>query len=216
MKTRLVIILLLLSSLVISCGKGNNDSNSGSLGFSLTFVKPTSSQAKAIISRVLTNDPCIDYGITTVQGKVYNSSNTVISTGGPWQCSDHQGKFTSVPAGTGYTAVFEGLVNGTVTWRGQATNISIYEAQQTTITDPISMLYTGAIPHCRQLRAYLLQTIPRTCLSQQLLQRPLARTCQHQRSTRLPLHFCRERHPLPALFLMIAQQKQRCLHLLQI
>lgn len=137
------IYILLLLFILSSCGTDSKSSGTGSLGFSLEFQKPNAAETKAIISRAPTGDPCTDYTISTIRGTLYDASNTVIATGGPWQCSAHQGAFTEVPVGSNYTAVFEGIVAGSVAWRGQATNQSVVKNQTTTISSPVPMSYAG-------------------------------------------------------------------------
>ena len=158
-----ILAVMAVALLLASCtGRSDNPAESrgtgaGSLAFSLVFEKPNISgnQAQtpnkqippssrtAIIPNSLTGDVCTDYGLSTITGRVLNAANVLIATGGPWLCSAHQGTFSNIPVGSGYTVVFEADVAGTIAWRGQTTNQSIANGQTTTLL-PIVMAYIGS------------------------------------------------------------------------
>lgn len=67
---------------------------------------------------------CSAYGITSVQGYVYDSSNTIVSSALEL-CEEGQMTLDNVPVGTVWI-LLEGEVGEAVEWRGQATGIDVY------------------------------------------------------------------------------------------
>jgi len=133
-------LILLLSA----CGDGSdNPSGNGSIAFTIEWENPprTLSDASAYLSADAGADVCADYGITTVTAKVFNIASKEIASG-IWNCSDHQGTISNVPAGSGLEVLIEGNVLGTVKWRGIHAGITC-TSRQTAYCGIIKMSYIG-------------------------------------------------------------------------
>src|SRR3972149_7090320 len=115
-------IYFLIITFITSCGSSSHTtSDKGSISFNLALKRTT------VVPRSLylpANDICIDYGITTINAAVLNSSNATVTSVG-WPCSAHEGTITGVPAGSNYTVILEGIdSSSSVTWMGEKTDIS--------------------------------------------------------------------------------------------
>ena len=133
-------IYFLIITFITSCGSSSHTtSDKGSISFNLALKRTT------VVPRSLylpANDICIDYGITTINAAVLNSSNATVTSVG-WPCSAHEGTITGVPAGSNYTVRLEGIdSNSTVTWRGEKSGISI-SGGTTASAGTITMSYIG-------------------------------------------------------------------------
>ena len=134
-------IYFLIITFITSCGSSSpTTSDKGSISFNLalkrTTVAPRSSYLPA-------NDICIDYGITTINATVLNSSGATV-TSVSWPCSAHEGTITGVPAGSNYTVRLEGIDSSSaVAWRGEKTDISV-SGGTTASAGTIIMSYIGS------------------------------------------------------------------------
>ncbi|MBI4746293.1 MAG: Ig-like domain-containing protein [Deltaproteobacteria bacterium] len=88
-------------------------------------------------------DICSNYGIDSISGTVYNQSNTVIATGGPWACSAHTGTIYNIPPGSNLRIAIKGTVSGAVVWQGEKTGVTINAGQDTNV-GTITMTYIGS------------------------------------------------------------------------
>ena len=143
MTSTIYLILLLFSLTLSSCGSGEHSAtDTGSASFGLTFEEATAPVAMKLAPSMAPADICSSYGIDSISGTVYNSSNTVIATGGPWPCSAHQGTINNIPPGSNLRIAIKGTVSGTVVWQGETTGATIYAGQDTNVGS-ISMTYIG-------------------------------------------------------------------------
>jgi hypothetical protein len=142
--------LCIVLSLFVGCGSGDSDdsgntsSNTGSIAFGLAWEDGSGNTMSNSLSKALypSGDVCVDYEIETVSAKVYNSSNTEVVSAS-WPCSDHRGTLTC-PAGTGLKIVLDGIVSGSVAWRGEKTGITV-TAGSTTNAGTVTMSYIGKL-----------------------------------------------------------------------
>jgi len=111
------IIYVLLLIFLTACGSNQHSSpDRGSISFKVKLSRTTTSSRAAAAT---STDICTDYGITTINGSVLNSSGATLVTES-WSCSDHEGTITGVPAGSNYTVRLEGIDSSSaVTWRGE-------------------------------------------------------------------------------------------------
>ena len=122
--------LCVLLSLLAGCGvdsgdsddSGNSSSDTGSIAFSLVF-NGGNFQSQFNSAAAATGDVCVDHGIETVIGKVYNSSNAQVASASV-QCSEHELRITC-PAGSGMRLVLEGTASGSVAWSGEEAGITV-------------------------------------------------------------------------------------------
>lgn len=145
MKNTIYLFVFLLSLTFSSCGTGEHSTtaDTGSASFGLIFEQaPAPVAIKSAPSMAPVTDICSSYGIDTISGTVYNSSNTAIATGGPWACSAHQGTINNIPPGSNLRIAIKGTVSGTVVWQGETTGATIYAGQDTNVGS-IPMTYTG-------------------------------------------------------------------------
>jgi len=146
-KKYILLISAILSSLFLStCGNPGSEESSGtgSLSFKLIWQgAPTLSDSKPEDSdytgvREAAID-CTVSGVSTVSASIYNSSGTLLASGGPWSCSAHSGTITGISAGTSRTAVISGKdSSGNTIYKGEDTGITITSNQTTTSTVTLS------------------------------------------------------------------------------
>src|SRR3989338_648445 len=146
-KKYILLISAILSSLFLStCGNPGSEQSSGtgSLSFKLIWQgAPTLSDSKPEDSdytgvREAAID-CTVSGVSTVSASIYNSSGTLLASGGPWSCSAHSGTITGISAGTSRTAVISGKdSSGNTIYKGEYTGITITYNQTTTSTVTLS------------------------------------------------------------------------------
>ncbi len=131
-----VILLIFLTA----CGNNPNTSHdTGAISFKLQLSHPTTTSSAAA---ALPADICTDYGITTINVNVFNSSGATVAAGN-WLCSAHEGIITDVPAGSNYTIRITGTATGgIVAWRGEKSGVGV-TAGETTSAGAITMAYTG-------------------------------------------------------------------------
>src|SRR3989338_8856135 len=146
-KKYILLISAILSSLFLStCGNPGSEESSGtgSLSFKLIWQgAPTLSDSKPEDSdytgvREAAID-CTVSGVCTVSASIYNSSGTLLASGGPWACSAHSGTITGISAGTSRTALISGKdSSGNTIYKGEDTGITITSNQTTTSTVTLS------------------------------------------------------------------------------
>jgi hypothetical protein len=130
-------------------GSGSTGSGTGTIVFDLEWQHSPQASIFSDEIRSLrqdigrsTSDCCVDYGITTVTAKVYNSSNSQIASGS-WACSAHQGTITGVPVGTNHWLRLEGTCSGgAINWRGDRTGITVNNGA-TTNAGTVPIAYIG-------------------------------------------------------------------------
>src|SRR3990172_7466641 len=110
-------IYFLIIAFITSCGSSSpTTSEKGSISFNLALKRTTVAPRYSYLPA---NDICIDYGITTINAIVLNSSGATV-TSVSWSCSAHEGTITGVPAGSHYTVRLNGIdSNNSIMWRGE-------------------------------------------------------------------------------------------------
>ena len=133
-----------------SSGSGSLNSGTGTIVFDLEWQHSSQASISPVENRSgqgatirAGSDCCVDYGISTVNAKVFNSSNVQIGSG-DWPCSAHQGTLTGVPVGSNHWIRLEGTVSGGgVNWRGEKTGINVV-AGSSANAGTITMAYIGS------------------------------------------------------------------------
>src|SRR3989338_5191527 len=147
-KKYILLISAILSSLFLStCGNPGSEESSGtgSLSFKLIWQgaptlssdsKPEDSDSMGVREAAI---DCTASGVSTVEASIYNSSGTLLASGGPWSCSAHSGTISSISAWTSRTAVISGKdSSGNTIYKGEETGITITSDQITTSTVTLS------------------------------------------------------------------------------
>src|SRR3990172_5859976 len=147
-KKYILLISAILSSLFLTtCGNPGSEESSGtgSLSFKLIWQgaptlssdsKPEDSDSMGVREAAI---DCTVSGVSTVEASIYNSSGTLLASGGPWSCSAHSGTISSISAGTSRTAVISGKdSSGNTIYKGEETGITITSNQATTSTVTLS------------------------------------------------------------------------------
>jgi hypothetical protein len=89
---------------------------------------------------------CMSAGIDKVFAILYNSSNTPVATGGPWDCSIHSGRINNVPDGLDMEVVIFGKDNNNnVRYRGVKRGINVREGRQTSAGAITSTLFIPSL-----------------------------------------------------------------------
>src|SRR3990172_3256717 len=98
-KPYFILYIILLTSLT-ACGSNQHaSSDTGSISFKLQLSRPTTTSRAAAATSA---DICEDYGITTINASVLNSSGATV-TSVSWSCSAHEGIITGVQVASDYT-----------------------------------------------------------------------------------------------------------------
>ena len=125
----------------------NDTGDTGSAAFSLKWESPQNPDNKSLRAEgeaisELSYAPQIDcstLGVLTVTANVYDSSNTYLINGGPWDCPAHSGTITNVPVGDKRKiAVYGKDSSNRIIHRGQVTGVTI-TANQTTNAGQVTM-----------------------------------------------------------------------------
>src|SRR3989304_7333019 len=144
--------ILLISAILsffffTTCGNPGSEESSGtgSLSFKLIWQgaptlssdsKPEDSDSMGVREAAI---DCTVSGVSTVEASIYDSSNNLLTSGGPWSCSAHSGTITGISAGTSRTAVISGKdSSGNTIYKGEDTGITITSNQTTTSTVTLS------------------------------------------------------------------------------
>jgi hypothetical protein len=89
---------------------------------------------------------CMSAGVDKVFAIVYNSSNTPVATGGPWDCSAHSGRINNVPDGLDMEVIIFGKDNNNnVRFRGAKRDINVREGRQTSTGAITSTLFIPSL-----------------------------------------------------------------------
>ncbi|MBC2714106.1 MAG: hypothetical protein HF978_02250 [Desulfobacteraceae bacterium] len=131
-------------SLLILCScdsQSNHADGTGSVSFNLEW-KSTVTDNTPEIGMMASGDVCTDYLISTINATVYDLGGTSVATKS-FNCSDHSGSFTLIPAGSGYRLVIKGMVSGNADWTGEATGLTITNGK-TKNAGTITMTYGGS------------------------------------------------------------------------
>jgi hypothetical protein len=145
--------LLFLLFLVFGCGQREQSSTgTGSISFGVNWQgAPTRAALASGLSS--TQLDCTAAGVATIVARVYTSTGTLLASGGPWNCTDHSGVISNVPAGGSWTVgigginsngdvLYYGEENGIVVIPGQTTNAGTIPAAQ--FNAPLSVVFTAA------------------------------------------------------------------------
>lgn len=143
-----VAVAALLPALLCSCGGSGGGvqggAPSGAVSASLVWERPSPGVAtrRAARTLALSTDACTEYGIDNVRMTVLNGSQTLAT--GTFACSAHGGTLNAVPAGSGYTLLFEGLnAGGQAAWTALYNGVSV-GGGQTVRYDNVIMRYVGS------------------------------------------------------------------------
>jgi hypothetical protein len=118
-------VLCLGFALLATCGGGSGGSGQSGTG-SVTVMLHAAKDSGTAIAQI----DCGVTGVATVEALIFDETNTLIASGGPWACDLHQGTIANVPAGCGNTIVVRGLnVDGTVIYLGEVTDFCVIAAQ---------------------------------------------------------------------------------------
>jgi hypothetical protein len=113
-------LVAMTAILLVACGGGGSTSqqngDTSAVTFQVSWDRPDG-QAAGPISSSLTD--CAD--VNTVSASVYDTDGTLLSTGGPWDCTAGSGVITGIPANYYATIAVAGhAAGGLVLYRGQS------------------------------------------------------------------------------------------------
>jgi len=123
-------LCVFLIILVSACGDAiYSTSETGAITFSVEWRgAPTIQVQKSFISARSLD--CEAAGISTVEARVYDPSNSYLADGGPWDCDDHSGTITGVRTGSNRKVVIVGEdSSGNVLYRGEVTGVTVTAGQ---------------------------------------------------------------------------------------
>lgn len=123
---------ILLSGILLSCGDAQfNESksfgNTSSASFSVVWHDAPSQVETDYSPQAVT---CEDAGISTISCSIYDSSDTLVKSAGPWDCSPPGATIRDIPVGSNYCFVVLGRdLNGQINHRGETCGITISKDQ---------------------------------------------------------------------------------------
>ena len=147
---RVCLVIPISTSLLLACSDGSTSrdgsfvNTSSETGGSIAFkILWSNRMIEKLFQRAQSpgNDVCQDYHIDTVSCNVYDATNSVIASQS-WPCLDHSGTISGIPAGSGRWLILEGIVSGTVQWRGQSGTFSVFPDEITQVGS-VSIGYIG-------------------------------------------------------------------------
>lgn len=123
-----VIVLLALALMLSSCGKDSSGHGKGAIAFSIKMPAQPASQLLYKAAAI----PCIEYGITSVDARVYDSVENLVATGGPWPCDTGEGTISGIEEGSGYIVSLSLKDSyGNVVLRGSSDPLQVVAGQVT-------------------------------------------------------------------------------------
>jgi hypothetical protein len=111
---------LLAVVFVAACSGSSSDSDdqtAGRVSFSVQWERQASRTSHA--GRTAVSD-CSD--VDMVSAAVYDTSGSLLQTGGPWNCDDHEGTVTQVPANRYVSIAIVGLTSDLARYRGASSD----------------------------------------------------------------------------------------------
>ncbi len=153
-KLNLLYLIIFIITLY-GCGSDMNTSSNdtGTLSFALKWETPNNISSPPVgegkgegegegVSYAPQID-CTAIGVSTVSANVYDSGGTYITSGGPWNCSDHSGTITGISAGINRMITVNGKDSSSrIIYNGQITGVTINK-DQTTDAGQITMTYVA-------------------------------------------------------------------------
>lgn len=123
--------LFLVASSIFACTSNSHNEASGTLRFSAEWPSQRAASNSENDSRIRTaEDVCTLYDIETISAKVINQNGQTIASG-KWPCDTpgHTGTIDHIPLGSHLQVAVEGVVQGTVQWRGHHDEITMVAGQ---------------------------------------------------------------------------------------
>jgi hypothetical protein len=110
-----------------ACGsEPETTSETGTIAFSVTFEGAPTEE----VVRHAAQLDCADAGVDEVEGKVYDENDEYLASDA-WDCEDHQGTISGVPAGSNRKVVILGKdSSGDIRYRGEVTGITVVAGQE--------------------------------------------------------------------------------------
>lgn len=139
-------IFALLVVAALGCGEKNQPTTEpkhyklASAAFSIRWMTPATDEASVStpITKAAISQQCADVGVEYVECKVYDDVGSPLVTGGPWPCSQGQGKIEDIAPGTNRQFVVIGLdKDQTVIYQGQTAEGVLIEEGKTATVPPI-------------------------------------------------------------------------------
>jgi hypothetical protein len=100
------------------------DSGTGSASFAIQWHTDSAAWASTVVGKAI--ESCETAGVASITCDVYDESGNPIASGGPWDCSDHQGTIDLIPAGSNRMVTVLGWSatqgEGDVVYQGQTGN----------------------------------------------------------------------------------------------
>ena len=126
---------------LVSCNADHGPSVAGTISFKVK-LKSAAAPGHASASALVPLD-CSASGVSLVTAAVYDSSNAVTATGGPWECAAHGGSITAVPPGFNLKVLILGKdANGTVLYRGEQKGLSVFKGKHVNAGIIVVSLFT--------------------------------------------------------------------------
>jgi len=120
--TVLMIMLPACGSSTSSSDSDDSSSDTGSIAFGLKLQQGTTASSDRHTAPI----DCKASGISTVEASLYSADDTLLASGGPWNCKAHGGKIKDIPVGDNCKLVALGKdASGNALYRGEKTGINI-------------------------------------------------------------------------------------------
>lgn len=145
--------LLLFVLSLNGCGNENahyKDADTGSVAFGIAWQTATAGSQDSGVqhSKIMAaaSIDCAAIGVSTVSAIVHDSFNNSIASGGPWNCSDHTGTVSTIPAGSNRKFAVLGKDSaGNVLYRGEQAGVTITSGQTTNVGTITATVFTPSL-----------------------------------------------------------------------
>jgi chitodextrinase len=111
-----------------------DDSRTGSASFSVQWQTDETDTASTDATPRYAIENCSAVGIAVITCMVYDASNNLIASGGPWDCEDHSAYMERVPAGSDLTFTILGwdTADGNIIYQGStSSDVNIIAGEKT-------------------------------------------------------------------------------------
>ena len=119
---------------VSSCGGGSGSSSdsspgTGSIIFRMALQEPPKSALQSSVKAETILD-CASAGVQTIEGRVYDENDSLLTSAGPWRCTDNSETISGVGTGANRKLVLLGKdSSGNNIYTGRAPGITIVKNQ---------------------------------------------------------------------------------------
>ncbi len=148
MQKHCFIIILLIFLCFAGCGNTDlrSSSDTGAVAFSVAWQDARTLAPGAPSAVQFAPLDCAATGVSTVSALAYSASNGFLASGGPWNCSDHSGTISNIPAQSNVKIVVLARdASGNAIYRGEQQGVTIAAGQTTNAGTIMATLFPPSL-----------------------------------------------------------------------